>query len=450
MDVSTLGAFVSQRRKELGLRQQDLADFLGYTVQAVSKFEKGQSSLDLAALPPLAKRLSLSLDDLLHQRDDPASKPCSIAYQPQVLASNLVYLRKMKGLSRETAAKIGQVPPRRLANYETGRAQPPLSCLFTYLNYYDVKADDFFGLILSPKGEASLPKNKKGKAALLIPLILCIVLVSGGSGYGIYLAVKKARVPVGNLSSNQTSSSHSSEGGGVYSSSNDAPSSANSSSVSSSASSSSSSSSSSSASFTSTSNPSTAPLYIDGNPSVLLRGKSYNLKQTNPDLSYPLRYPAFKFPLYNPLYGESFAIYIPYSTALLGDSLPYQMFSESSSYYGEAYAIPVANNAPASISDAITEADQEATNFKMSAEDLGKNYQPYDDAIAYFKNLGDSKGYFDTTGSSTYSETCPDSFKKEYEETLRQKQIYYATWGVEVSLGDLYTRDLEYLKTLQA
>ena len=64
--MSSLGSFVSSRRKTLGLTQQNLAESLGYTVQAISKFENGQSEMDLSSLPELAKALGLSLDDLFH------------------------------------------------------------------------------------------------------------------------------------------------------------------------------------------------------------------------------------------------------------------------------------------------------------------------------------------------------------------------------------------------
>lgn len=56
---------ISRYRKELGLTQEALADRLGITFQAVSKWETGQSVPDTALLPELAQTLNVSVDKLL-------------------------------------------------------------------------------------------------------------------------------------------------------------------------------------------------------------------------------------------------------------------------------------------------------------------------------------------------------------------------------------------------
>ena len=71
-DVSSLSSFVTMRRKKLNLRQSDLADALGYTVQAISKFESGESQIAVTSLPLLANTLKLSLDDLLSFKEGEA------------------------------------------------------------------------------------------------------------------------------------------------------------------------------------------------------------------------------------------------------------------------------------------------------------------------------------------------------------------------------------------
>ena len=60
-----LSGNISRYRKNLGLTQEALADTLGITFQAVSKWETGQSIPDTALLPKLAQALNVSVDKLL-------------------------------------------------------------------------------------------------------------------------------------------------------------------------------------------------------------------------------------------------------------------------------------------------------------------------------------------------------------------------------------------------
>lgn len=61
----TLGALIAQNRKEKGMTQLDLAEKLGVTDKAVSKWERDLSCPDIQSLPTLAEVLGLSLDELM-------------------------------------------------------------------------------------------------------------------------------------------------------------------------------------------------------------------------------------------------------------------------------------------------------------------------------------------------------------------------------------------------
>lgn len=61
----TIGKQISQHRKRLKLTQDQLAEQLGVTAQAVSKWENDQSCPDIATLPKLASILGISTDALL-------------------------------------------------------------------------------------------------------------------------------------------------------------------------------------------------------------------------------------------------------------------------------------------------------------------------------------------------------------------------------------------------
>jgi len=60
-----LSGNISRYRKDLGLTQEALADRLGVTFQAVSKWETGQTIPDTVLLPKLANALNVSVDKLL-------------------------------------------------------------------------------------------------------------------------------------------------------------------------------------------------------------------------------------------------------------------------------------------------------------------------------------------------------------------------------------------------
>ena len=61
----TLGKRISANRKKLKLTQDQLAEKLGVTAQAVSKWENDQSCPDIATLPKLAEIFNITTDELL-------------------------------------------------------------------------------------------------------------------------------------------------------------------------------------------------------------------------------------------------------------------------------------------------------------------------------------------------------------------------------------------------
>lgn len=61
----TMGKRITENRKRLGMTQDKLAELLGVTAQAVSKWENDQSCPDIAMLPRLAEIFGISTDELL-------------------------------------------------------------------------------------------------------------------------------------------------------------------------------------------------------------------------------------------------------------------------------------------------------------------------------------------------------------------------------------------------
>ena len=61
----TLGCHIAERRRRLGLTQCQVADRLGITPQAVSKWERGVSCPDVVYLDELATVLDVGIEELL-------------------------------------------------------------------------------------------------------------------------------------------------------------------------------------------------------------------------------------------------------------------------------------------------------------------------------------------------------------------------------------------------
>lgn len=65
MDMKRVGNQIALLRKNKGLTQTQLADRLGLSFQAVSKWERGETLPDTAILPDLAEILETSVDCIL-------------------------------------------------------------------------------------------------------------------------------------------------------------------------------------------------------------------------------------------------------------------------------------------------------------------------------------------------------------------------------------------------
>ena len=65
MNQENIGKFILELRREKGLTQMELADKLGVTDKAVSKWENGRCMPDLSLIKPLCDILDISINELL-------------------------------------------------------------------------------------------------------------------------------------------------------------------------------------------------------------------------------------------------------------------------------------------------------------------------------------------------------------------------------------------------
>ena len=73
MANKSMGEIISTLRKEKGMTQKDIADQLGITDKAVSKWERDIAFPDTAAIPKLAEILGVSVEELMQAKAVPVN-----------------------------------------------------------------------------------------------------------------------------------------------------------------------------------------------------------------------------------------------------------------------------------------------------------------------------------------------------------------------------------------
>lgn len=70
MNKQTLGNMIAVLRKEKGMTQLELAEKMGVTDKAVSKWERNLSFPDVSSIPKLAEIFGVSVDELMQVKAD--------------------------------------------------------------------------------------------------------------------------------------------------------------------------------------------------------------------------------------------------------------------------------------------------------------------------------------------------------------------------------------------
>jgi len=95
MGTLQIGLIISTNRKEKGITQEELANHLGVSKPAVSKWESGQSYPDILLLPVLASYFNITVDQL-------------IGYEPQMTKEDIrkLYHRLAKEFAKSPFEKV--------------------------------------------------------------------------------------------------------------------------------------------------------------------------------------------------------------------------------------------------------------------------------------------------------------------------------------------------------
>lgn len=68
MNQEKIGKFISERRKEKNITQEQLANKLGVTSKSISRWENGKTMPDISLFEPICNELNITIDELLKGR----------------------------------------------------------------------------------------------------------------------------------------------------------------------------------------------------------------------------------------------------------------------------------------------------------------------------------------------------------------------------------------------
>jgi transcriptional regulator with XRE-family HTH domain len=80
MDQERIGKFIKKLREENNLTQKELADKLGVTFQAVSKWENGKNVPDIAILKQMSEEFHMNIDEILEGKRNSKKNDSKIVY----------------------------------------------------------------------------------------------------------------------------------------------------------------------------------------------------------------------------------------------------------------------------------------------------------------------------------------------------------------------------------
>lgn len=101
MDAEKTGLFIAKLRKERGLTQRELADKIGVTDKAISKWERGHGFPDVAILETLSNELGVTIAELIS--GERATPETAAAQSNSALVETLLYVKRM---SRKTVGTL--------------------------------------------------------------------------------------------------------------------------------------------------------------------------------------------------------------------------------------------------------------------------------------------------------------------------------------------------------
>ena len=107
-ELTTIGDHIKKKRYELNLRQEDIANIIGVSMDSVTYWENNRAIPTVHQMPKIIQFLGY----------------CPIAFDTSTLAGRLKQYRHLKGLSHKKLGKILEVDSSTVGCWELGKYVP--------------------------------------------------------------------------------------------------------------------------------------------------------------------------------------------------------------------------------------------------------------------------------------------------------------------------------------
>lgn len=192
------GLFLVENRTKQGLSQQQLADILGYTAQAISNFERGRAYPDLSIWGKYAGALDLDLTSFLFAKNEKNNDFCAtLKFDHIKFANNLKYLRKKNNLIQRDLAKMVEVNNKTIASWEKSKSFPSLDAFIRLCRLYQLQPDELYFVIkfINSKENNKPIKKKRVFIPIVLPIIIATTVGGGAAAtsIGMMRNIRKAK-----------------------------------------------------------------------------------------------------------------------------------------------------------------------------------------------------------------------------------------------------------------
>ena len=95
MNQDKSGKFIAKLRKEKNMTQEELAEKMGVSINAVSKWERGLSFPDVSLYKKLCKELGIKIEELINRERDNSDEAKEKAIISTVREKNKIKIKKV-------------------------------------------------------------------------------------------------------------------------------------------------------------------------------------------------------------------------------------------------------------------------------------------------------------------------------------------------------------------
>lgn len=181
MRIQDFGNYISTRRKELGLSQKDLADFLSVSIPTISKYENGLLYPDLSLIGSLAKILKVDLISLVNYESKLNNNyDIENEFDINSFSNYFKSLRKMNNYTLNSLADKLDTRYQTISKWETNESLPSIEQLIKCSELFNVPLYElYYGKKLDIKKEVIIKEkeSKFNKSSLILSFISIVVLL---------------------------------------------------------------------------------------------------------------------------------------------------------------------------------------------------------------------------------------------------------------------------------